>query len=85
MRSPLSDRYNALYGTSEFHGAMVKGVVQKPQCCISRRGYPERHDTRWWDKIILAHPGVAPAMCIQRLDLQLKIEPFSPNPYRDVS
>ena len=25
---PLSDRYNALYGTSGFHGAMMKGVVQ---------------------------------------------------------
>ena len=25
---PLSDRYNTLYGTSEFHGAMMKGVVQ---------------------------------------------------------
>ena len=25
---PLSDRYNALYGTSEFHGAMEKEAVQ---------------------------------------------------------
>ena len=25
---PLSDRYNTLYGTSEFHGAMMKGVVR---------------------------------------------------------
>ena len=24
----LSDRYNALYGTNEFHGAMIKRVVQ---------------------------------------------------------
>ena len=63
---PLSDRHNSLYGTSEFHGALMKGVGTKPQCCVSHRGYPERQDARGWDRIILAHSGVASTVCGDR-------------------